>query len=193
VTVLNDALSVSFFERPTLKVTRELLGCVLNRRFESGLVKRALITEVEAYTQDDPACHAYRGMTKRNQLLFGNPGLSYVYFIYGMYHCLNVVTEPTGVAAAILIRGLSEPGLDGPGKICREWQIDRSHNGLNMTDPSQALWISPRAKNFVAKIGISKRIGIAQADAQERQWRFFLLPDADAPSRKGNKNGRKRA
>jgi DNA-3-methyladenine glycosylase len=156
------------------------------------LVKQALITEVEAYTQDDPACHAFRGMTRRNQPLFGDPGLAYVYFIYGMYHCLNVVTETNGVAGAILIRGISEPGLDGPGKLCREWQIDRSHNGLNLIDPNSEIWIGQRHQKFQGRIGISKRIGITQAEAKEFKWRFFMLPDVESPQRrKGTSNGRR--
>jgi DNA-3-methyladenine glycosylase len=192
VTVLNAILPVTFYERPTLAVARDLLGCVLHRRFPSGVVKQALITEVEAYTQDDPACHAFRGITKRSQTLFGEPGIAYVYFIYGMYHCLNVVTEATGVAGAVLIRGLSEPGLDGPGKICREWQIDRSHNGLNLMDPSSEIWIGPRPLSFKGKVSVSKRIGISQEGAKDYLWRFFVAPEEKASARKkGNKNGKR--
>jgi DNA-3-methyladenine glycosylase len=192
VKVLNATLPVSFYERPTLAVTRDLLGCVLNRRFPSGLVKKALITEVEAYTQDDPACHAFRGITKRSQVLFGEPGIAYVYFIYGMYHCLNVVTEARGVAGAVLIRGLSEPGLDGPGKLCREWQIDRAHNGLNLMDPASAIWISPRPPDFKGKVAVSKRIGISQEGAKDYLWRFFIVPDKKpAVQKRGTKNGRR--
>ena len=188
----NAILPVSFYERPTLAVTRDLLGCVLHRRFLSGAVKQAYITEVEAYTQDDPACHAFRGVTKRSQVLYGEPGIAYVYFIYGMYHCLNVVTEVTGVAGAVLIRGLSEPGLDGPGKLCRAWQIDRSHNGINLMDPSSELWIGPRPANFKAKIGVSKRIGIAQEEAKDYPWRFFIVSEEEQANRKrGSKNGRR--
>jgi len=190
--MLNAILPVSFYERPTLVVTPELLGCVLNRRLPSGLVKTALITEVEAYTQDDPACHAFRGPTKRSQVLFGEPGIAYVYFIYGMYNCLNVVTDAAGVAGAILIRAVSEPGLNGPGKLCREWQIDRSHNGIDLTNPKSEIWIGPRPLNFKGEIGVSKRIGITQESAKELQWRFFVTPEAKAPQqRKGTPSGKR--
>src|SRR2546430_489923 len=92
----------SFFVRPTLQVAEELLGKLLVFNNQRGL-----ITETEAYIgQDDPACHAARGMTPRTQVMFGPPGFSYVYFIYGMYHCFNVVTEPEGFPAAVLIRGI---------------------------------------------------------------------------------------
>ncbi|EKD64189.1 MAG: 3-methyladenine DNA glycosylase, partial [uncultured bacterium] len=92
-------LSRDFFERNTLDVARELLGKFM---VFNGKVGR--ITEVEAYIgQDDPACHAARGMTPRNRVMFGQGGFSYVYFIYGMYHCLNFVTEREGFPAAVLI------------------------------------------------------------------------------------------
>jgi len=190
VTLLSKTLPVSFFERSTLEVTRDLLGCSLNRRFLSGIIKRSLITEVEAYTQDDPACHAYRGPTKRNQVLFGAPGMAYVYFIYGMYYCLNVVTEVTGVPGAVLIRGLAEPGLDGPGKICREWEIDLSYNGLNLTDAEQEIWIGPKDPRYKPQIEISTRIGIGHAEAKKREWRF-LIPSETKPRRRKSKNGNK--
>jgi DNA-3-methyladenine glycosylase len=168
------AIPKHFYARPTLEVATELLGCTLNRSFDNGVIEKSMITEVEAYTADDPACHAYKGLTKRNQVLFGEPGMAYVYFIYGMYHCLNVVTEVVGVPGAILIRGLAAPGMDGPGKICRQWKIDRSHNGIALTDPGQAISISARKKGYSPRISVSKRIGISQTEAREFLWRFFI-------------------
>jgi DNA-3-methyladenine glycosylase len=164
----------SFFERPTVIVAQDLLGCVLYRRLpgSEGRMVKALISEVEAYTSDDPACHAFRGKTKRTEVLFGPPGVAYVYFIYGMYHCLNVVTEPDQTAGAILIRALLSDGLNGPGKICREWQIDRAQNGVDMTDCNSEIWIGPRPEGYLPTVDISPRIGISQA--KERLWRFFI-------------------
>lgn len=85
------ALPSSFFERPTLEVANDLLGQVLVRHLDN-IVVQAEIVEVEAYTADDPACHAFAGRRPRCEVMFGPPGHAYVYFIYGMYHCLNVVT-----------------------------------------------------------------------------------------------------
>jgi len=142
----------------------------------SGCVLSAAISEVEAYTADDPACHAYKGETKRCRVLFGPPGRAYVYFIYGMYYCLNVVTEPNGVAGAVLIRGLREDGLDGPGKICRAWQIDKSFNGVNLLDSSSELWLSKPQTPLNEPVYVSQRIGISKAT--DRMWRFFLANES---------------
>ncbi len=168
--------SESFYMRPTLKVAKDLLGCYLNRRLPSGLVLSAEISEVEAYTANDPACHAFRGKTKRTEVIFGAPGRAYVYFIYGMYYCLNVVTEPDGIPGAILIRALHGQAskgnpLNGPGKICKYWQIDKSFNGINLMDSSSDIWITQRLPGYKPKIHMSKRIGISQA--QDKLWRFF--------------------
>src|ERR1700722_17436772 len=101
--------SEDFYSRPTLEVAPELLGSILCRRLPDNSIIFAPIVEVEAYTADDPACHASKGMTKRCEVMFGPAGRSYVYFIYGMYNCLNVVTEPSGVAGAVLVRAI---GID---------------------------------------------------------------------------------
>src|SRR3990167_6662100 len=111
-------LPQSFFARPTVIVARELLGKYLVRK-ENQKTKAHMITEVEAYTgADDMSSHAAMGPTKRNQAMFGAPGHWYVYLIYGMYHCLNIVTETHGTPAAVLIRGLA--GVSGPGKVRSE-------------------------------------------------------------------------
>src|ERR1700722_12034729 len=129
-----ERLSRDFFSRPTLTVAQELLGKIMVFKGTAGL-----ITETEAYIgQDDPACHAARGKTPRNAIMFGPAGFSYVYFIYGMYYCLNFVTEDEEVPAAVLIRGLMliEPSplhLNGPGKICRHLSITRDHNAIDVT------------------------------------------------------------
>ncbi len=166
-TVLKEA----FYARSTIKVAKDLLGCHLHRRLPSGVILSAEITEVEAYTANDPACHAFKGKTKRTEVLFGPPGRAYVYFIYGMYYCLNVVTEPEGIPGAILIRGLRAPGLNGPGKICKHWQIDSAINGVSLLDPDLPLWITTLTDRIKPKILTSSRIGISQA--KDKLWRFY--------------------
>src|SRR5690348_6500444 len=118
-----------FYARPTLTVARELLGQILVHG-----EKRVRIVETEAYIgPEDLACHAARGRsTPRNEVMYGEPGHAYVYFIYGMYYWLNVVTEREGFPAAVLIRA-GDPGAKGPGVLCRELGLTREHNGLDLT------------------------------------------------------------
>lgn len=169
---LKRPLSADFFIRPTVAVARDLLGARLCRAIAPGLIVSGLIVEVEAYTHDDPACHAFRGQTPRTKVMFGPPGNAYVYFIYGMYHCLNVVTEPDGTPGAVLIRAVDAEGTDGPGKLCRQWQIDSSHNGIALTSSKSALWICAGKAIESDRIGVSARIGISKG--RERPWRFFI-------------------
>jgi DNA-3-methyladenine glycosylase len=163
-----------FYARPTLAVAHDLIGAILCRRTDSGEILTAEIIEDEAYTEEDEACHAFRGKTPRNAVMFGPPGRAYVYFIYGMYFCLNVVTEPAGKPGAILIRALNFENCNGPGKLCREWNITRNENGVNLTDPSGELWISKGKPVKESDIIVTKRIGITQAEAVDRPWRFHL-------------------
>lgn len=135
-------------------------------------ILKAPIVEVEAYTEDDPACHASKGKTNRCRVMFGPPGRAYVYFIYGMYFCLNVVTEPEERPGAVLIRALGAPGTNGPGKLCREWQIDGRHNEANLLTSKSDLWIEPGDMLNIDNIEVSPRIGISSA--QERLWRFYI-------------------
>ena len=161
-----------FYSRPTLDVARDLVGAVLCRKLPDGSILHAPIVELEAYTADDPACHAYKGKTKRCEVMFGPAGRAYVYFIYGMYNCINVVTEADGEAGAVLIRALAYPDCNGPGKLCKTWQITREHNGLNLTDPTGELWIVKGEKVRKESLSCSIRVGISQA--QDRLWRFFI-------------------
>lgn len=127
-------LSRSFYARPPIEVARDLLGCVLIHN-----ERAARIVEVEAYLgRGDPPSHAHRGLTERTKVLFGPPGHAYVYLIYGMYECLNIVTQPEGEPGCVLIRAL-EPlhgvtqRTDGPGKLTRAMGISRSHYGADLT------------------------------------------------------------
>lgn len=164
VMTLNDA----FFRRPALEVAQELLGCHLVHSGPEGEL-RGRIVEVEAYIgTHDLACHASKGRTPRTEVMFGPPGRAYVYLVYGMHHCFNVVTGPEGEAAAVLIRAL-EPihGLapnvptNGPGRLCKAMGIDRRHNALPLNAPP--LWLEcglPVAPSAVAQ---GPRIGVDYA------------------------------
>lgn len=146
-------LQRSFFGRPTLTVARELLGKSIVKLESSGDLLSATIVEVEAYIgETDLACHARHGRTQRNQVMFGPPGIAYVYFIYGMYWMFNIVTEHDGFPAAVLLRsvlptegiekirqrrGRPDPELsNGPAKITQAFGIGPAYNGYDLCAPS---------------------------------------------------------
>ncbi len=156
-----------FFNRPTLEVARDLLG---KEMVFYG--QRGIITETEAYIgKDDPACHAARGKTLRNAPMFGAAGYSYVYFIYGMHHCLNFVTEAEGFPAAVLVRGVQ--GITGPGRLCRALGITREHNNLDLTTHGD---FYVRDTGLKPKYEATPRIGISQG--KELLWRFVIKRSA---------------
>ncbi len=153
-------------------MARDLLGTFLCRRLKDGTVLSGAIVETEAYTEDDPACHAFRGKTSRCEVMFGPGGFSYVYFIYGMYHCFNVVTEAENTAGAVLIRGVAADGANGPGKLCRAWSIDKSLYGANLMDSTSPIWIAKGTSVSDKDIAITPRIGLSVA--VENLWRFTV-------------------
>lgn len=168
-------LSKIFYNRDTLIVAKELLGCKITRKFE-GQIYSGMIVETEAYKQNDPACHAYKGKTPRASTLFKEPGLSYVYLIYGMYFCLNAVTEPFDTAGAVLIRAL-EPlenikNANGPGKLCRELKISKELNEVDLTSIESYLYIETHINILPKNIISTARIGIKQA--VDYPWRFYI-------------------
>lgn len=192
-----EILAREFYDRDTLTVAKDLLGCLLVREYEGErLVGR--ITETEAYIgRCDKACHAYNyKRTPRTETLFARPGTAYLYLIYGMYTCLNFVTEPEGEPAAVLIRGIEavegetamarlrfgkEPGeltayqrknfLNGPGKVCKGMALDRSLNGHDLLTPP--LYVLPREEE-ISTIHCGPRIGVDYAqEAKDFPWRFW--------------------
>lgn len=172
-------LSRNFYKRATLEVAQDLLGCYLVRKV-GRKEWRARITEVESYIgEDDLACHARAGRTKRTEVMYGQPGRTYVYLIYGMYHCLNIVTEGVDFPAAILIRaveieGIAKSETNGPGKLSRFLSIDRTLNGHDMTAGKQ-LWVELGKLQKGEKIKRSKRIGVDYAKhCKDYLWRFEL-------------------
>ena len=187
-------LPPSFYEQPTFSVATALLGKILVRRLvlpERTVVLKGRIVETEAYLAHprygDESCHAYRGKTERNAAMFGDAGTVYVYFTYGNHFMLNIVTEPKGEAAAVLIRAL-EPltELDfiqsrrnkasiteltnGPGKLTQAFQIDRALNGISLQ--SSVLYVEDAPPIPPDAIGVSTRIGITKGI--DLPWRYFI-------------------
>jgi DNA-3-methyladenine glycosylase len=161
-----------------LTVARSLVGKYLVRENGKGRIAGKII-EVEAYVgPQDKACHASKGRTARTDVMFGLPGVAYVYLVYGMHHLLNVVTERTDFPAAVLIRAIEVEGalIDGPGKICRELRIDRSLNRLDMTK-GRHVWFEELGATIHRKqIGAFSRLGVGYAGSwAKKPWRFRLI------------------
>lgn len=181
----------AYFRRPTLTVARSLLGKYLVRKHgRRTLVGR--IVEVEAYIgMEDRACHASKGRTARTDVMFGPAGVSYVYLIYGMHHCFNIVTERTGFPSAVLVRAVEDDRtrmlIDGPGRVCRFLAIDRKLNRKDLT-AGEMLWVEDRGKRIPPSgVTTGRRIGVDYAGPwAEKPWRFRL-----APGEKLNVNGKK--
>ncbi|MBX3728651.1 MAG: DNA-3-methyladenine glycosylase [Candidatus Sumerlaeia bacterium] len=167
-------------ERGAEAAVRGLLGCVLVHE-SHGVLRAGRIVEAEAYTQDDPASHCFRGRTERNRAMFGPAGVAYVYFSYGMHHCMNVVTGREGVGEAVLVRAL-EPveGIEamiaargwegrplrdlcnGPGKVCRAMGIGPGHYGADLL-AGGALRLEPGRRRRGETVRLTPRIGISKA------------------------------
>jgi len=182
--VRTGALERDFFARPPREVAAELIGCTLLHRGVGGV-----IVETEAYERDEPACHAFGGPTARNAPLFGPPGHAYVYLCYGIHSMFNIVTEPEGTAAAVLIRAL-EPtagvermrrrrGRDrdrdlcsGPGKICEALAIELEQSGDDALREPFLLLAADHAPEIIA----GPRIGLTKA--ADLPWRYCAAASA---------------
>jgi len=184
----------SWLSRPSTVVAPQLIGCRLVRQTPDGQLIKGLIIETEAYAPGDPACHAYRQRTPRNSVMFGPGGVTYVYLIYGLYNCLNIVTDQQDVPSAVLIRAVELESLPtwieptqprkvqrvaaGPGKLCRVLQIDLSLTGkaLHLGNP---LWLEHRSTEFQKALDTQRqslvqttRIGLTRGT--ELPWRWYL-------------------
>ncbi len=175
-----------FYSQYTVNVAKQLLGKILVRETSEGIMA-GIIVETEAYRgRDDPASHAYRGMTERNKVMWSKPGTAYVYQIYGIHYCLNIVTEPEGVPAAVLIRAI-EPILginlmiknrgvrdikklaNGPAKLTKAMNIDLRFNGWDMT-LGRKLYVAEGLEIDENLIVSTPRIGVKD----RRPWRFYI-------------------
>jgi len=177
----------NWLARPSTEVAPDLVGCTLVRQLSDGNILRGMIVETEAYGPGDPACHAYRRRTQRNWVMFGPPGITYVYLIYGMYYCLNIVTDQDEVPSAVLIRALHLESLPtgvnqleqskyhriaaGPGKLCKALQIDLTLNAqvLKLGEP---LWLEHRPPQFQPHLIQTTRIGLTKG--ADLPWRWYL-------------------
>jgi DNA-3-methyladenine glycosylase len=181
-------LPASFYGRDALSVARDLLGTVLCRRLSDGTVRRGRLVEVEAYDGfNDRASHAYRGLTPRNRWMFEDGGLAYVYLVYGMHHCLNVVTGIAGTPSAVLLRAAEtpEPGYSasGPGRLTKAFGVDRTLDGSSFL--SGPLWLEAGPIVPDAKVRRTKRIGVDYAGTHaDKRYRFVIRghPDVSGPA-----------
>lgn len=192
-----EKLQRQFYDRDTLIVAQELIGKILVRKYD-GIKILSRIVETEAYIGAvDKASHCYKGVTDRTKVMFGPAGYSYVYFIYGMYYCLNVVTEKEGCGSGVLIRSVQPvDNIDimclnrynkhinditkqqlknlsnGPGKLCNALNITTKENGLDLTD-NKLYIVNDGFKDFIVEK--SKRINIDYAEeAKDYLWRFTI-------------------
>jgi DNA-3-methyladenine glycosylase len=191
----SETVPREFYERDTVQVSRELLGKILVHGGVAGV-----IVETEAYIGgDDLASHSARGVTPRTKVIFGPPGHAYVYFIYGMYECLNLVAEPDGKAGCVLIRALDpvcgvaamlrrrpnarkvEDLASGPGKLTIAMDITRAHNGRDVTRGS--LVVRKWKQEPPVKIEVTPRIGISKC--ADLPLRFVLVRQPEAGQRGG--------
>jgi DNA-3-methyladenine glycosylase len=181
-------LKRAFYERNTVRVAKELLGKVLVRRLGDTSLE-GIIVETEAYRgYDDAASHAYRGPTRRNQVMFGEPGHAYVYFTYGMHYCLNVTTEPAGQPGAVLIRAVQPvKGIvemkkrrrtehikdlsNGPAKLTQAFAVTKALNGHDLTSAHE-LYVAEPSHPRRVRITATNRIGIKAGS--EKPWRFSI-------------------
>jgi len=168
---MGNKVDSGFFLMDVLEVAPRLLGKIITIRDDEDIVKRYRISEVEAYRgEEDKACHASKGRTERNDVMYLEGGHVYVYLIYGMYWMLNIVTGKTGNPQAVLIRGVE--GYGGPGKLTRIMNIDRSFYGEDL-NTSKRIWIEEGEK---LKYVQTPRINIDYAGEfwKNKPWRYIV-------------------
>ncbi|MBD2465897.1 DNA-3-methyladenine glycosylase [Oscillatoria sp. FACHB-1407] len=207
----SNAIDASWLSRPSTQIAPDLIGCTLVRQMPDGMTFRGLIVETEAYEPNDPAMHAYRRRTNRNQIMFGAAGRAYVYQIYGFYHCLNVVTDQDGVPSAVLLRALEltpipdwiDPEREpkphrvaaGPGKLCLALKIDVSLS-TTVLQPGQPLWLEHRTPQFQeqfdrGQLALTQTTRIGLTKGVDLPWRWYLSSSSAVSKRekRGPSNG----
>jgi len=191
-------LSADFYNRPVVNIARELLGMRLVRILDTTRIA-GIIIETEAYDgENDLACHAHVGKTRRNEVMFGPPGHAYVYFTYGMHWLLNCVTGQEGYPAAVLIRSIyptenveaiterrlpakEKDWCNGPAKLTKALNIDKQLNGMNLCSPKSTIFIENSESIPEKFVHISPRVGISSVPEpwRSKPWHFqaILPPD----------------
>lgn len=175
-------LTRAFYARETVTVARELLGKVLVHVAADGIERAGTIVETEAYVgPDDQASHARVGRRGRAALMYGQAGVAYVYFIYGMHYCFNAVTERDDYPGAVLVRAVEPVNLpergNGPALVCRALHIDRACNGLDLVQSD--LYIRDAASVADERVRVGSRVGVQYAgEWSDKPWRFWI---ADSP------------
>lgn len=169
---LGSKIQANFFSKNTLGVAKNLLGKYLCRKLPSGEIISAMITETEAYKGfNDQASHARRGRTPRTEIMFAEAGTIYIYLIYGLHYCLNIVCEKKDYPAAVLIRGVAD--INGPGRVCRHFQINKALNGQKL---GRDLWLEDRNVKIIrGGITVGPRIGVNYAGESKNWPRRFVL------------------
>jgi len=203
--VVGQPLARSFYEPSARVVARALLGCWLVRRTPEGYCGGPIV-ETEAYLTGDPACHSFCGPTARNQVMWGQPGVAYVYFIYGNYFCFNAVCRPPGVAEAVLIRAIEAASgvelmsarrsvkkrielTNGPGKLCLALGITRAQDGVDLCSTESPMYIAenPQLRRFRRRVGpVIETLRVGLTKAADLPLRFYLSssPFVSRPDRR---------
>lgn len=196
-------ISAQWLSRPSLEVAPALLGCRLVRRWPDGRQLAGIIVETEAYAPGDPACHAYRRETPRNRVMFGPAGVSYVYLIYGIYHCFNVVTDGDRIPSAVLIRAVELEVVPdwladyrkekpvrwgaGPGKLCKLFEIDRQLTDQPLI-PENGLWLEAATEDWQKAVirnseAITQTTRIGLTQGADLPWRWYVTASQSVSKR----------
>lgn len=185
-------LPQTFYNRSALKVAQDLLGCFIVKK-RNGKMEKYKIVETESYNGvKDLACHASKGMTKRNEVMFGPAGFFYVYFTYGMHYMLNIVTGEAGDPSAVLIRSVEPVSYianrtslisdqakletNGPAKLTKKLDVNKGFYGLPAYEKKYGLWIEEREEELkISHIKKTTRVGVDYAgDYKYKKWRFYI-------------------